>query len=147
TFPALRTPVLAAVNGDALAGGFGLVCSADIVIAVDTARLGTIEATLGTWPAVAQSPALRRVPAKAAITNILTGEPFSAGRAQQLGVIDEAVPADHLQERVAYYAEAVQRSGAAGRLGRPLMYASFDQDYGQALRSGAEGFIQLFSSK
>ncbi|WP_372698676.1 enoyl-CoA hydratase/isomerase family protein [Arthrobacter sp. JSM 101049] len=143
-FPTLRTPVIAAVNGDALAGGFGLVCSADVVIVVDTARLGTIEATLGTWPAVAQAPALRRVPAKAAITNILTGEPFTAERAERLGVVDEVVPAAELDERVAHYARAVQLSGAAGRLGRPLMHAALDQDYGQALRSGAEGFVELF---
>lgn len=145
-FPTLRTPVIAAVNGDALAGGFGLVCSADIVVAVDTALLGTIEAKLGTWPAVAQGPALRRVPPKAAITNILTGEPFTAGRAERLGVIDEAVPAAQLHQRVAHYAAAVQRSGAAGQLGRPLMYAALDQDYGPALRAGAEGFVELFQN-
>lgn len=48
-FPASRTPVFAAVNGDALEGGFGLVGSCGIVIAVKSAKLGTIEASLGAW--------------------------------------------------------------------------------------------------
>ena len=142
----LGTPIVAAVNGDALAGGFGIVCGADIVIAVETARLGTIEASLGTWPAIAQGTALRRVPEKAALRNILTGVPFTAEESVHLGIIDEAVPESELERRVSHYAEAVQQAGAAVALCRPLAYRALDPNYSSSLRSGADAFVQLFSS-
>ncbi|WP_051423199.1 enoyl-CoA hydratase/isomerase family protein [Arthrobacter sp. MA-N2] len=143
-FPESTTPIIAAVNGDALAGGFGLACSADIVIAVDTAQLGTIEARLGTWPAIAQVAAARRVPLKAAITNALTGDPFDAARSLALGIVDEVVPREDLDARIEHYAEAVMRSGEAVRIGRPLFYRSLNQEYRTALHEGAAGFTALF---
>lgn len=143
-FPKARKPILAAVNGDALAGGFGLVCSADIAIAVEDSRLGTIEASLGTWPMIAQGPVARRVPVKAAITNALTGVPFSADRARELGVVDEVVPADQLTERILHYAELAMSGGAAALAGRALFLASADQPYDQALREGADAFVEMF---
>lgn len=139
-----RTPILAAVNGDALAGGFGLVCSADIVVAAEGTRLGTIEATLGTWPVIAQVAAARRVPPKAAITNALTGHPFDAPRAYELGIIDEVVPADRLRSRVEEYARLAMGSGAAGAVGRPLFHRGTTQPLDQALREGADAFVTMF---
>lgn len=141
----MGTPIIAAVNGDALAGGFGLVCSADIVIAVDTAKLGTIEASLGTWPAIAQGPALRRLSEKAALRNILTGIPFSAEESAQFGLVDEVVSAEDLQQRVQHYAELVQQAGPATALCRPLAYQALDSDYSASLRRGANAFVELFS--
>ena len=55
--PTLGKPVIAAVNGDALASGYALVCAADIAVTVDSARIGTFEASVGIWPMVAQVPA------------------------------------------------------------------------------------------
>ncbi|GAA1016379.1 putative enoyl-CoA hydratase echA8 [Acrocarpospora pleiomorpha] len=143
-FPRSRTPILAAVNGDALAGGFGLVCAADIVIAVEGSRLGTIEATLGTWPMIAQVAAARRVPEKAAITNALTGQPFTAARALDLGIVDEVVPTDRLHERVTHYAHLSMAGGAAALVGRPLFYRGKGQTIDDALRESAEAFIGMF---
>ncbi|WP_020499056.1 enoyl-CoA hydratase/isomerase family protein [Sciscionella marina] len=143
-FPRARKPILAAVNGDALAGGFGLVCSADIVIAVEGCRLGTIEATLGTWPMIAQGPVARRVPIKAALTNALTGQPFGARRAHELGIVDEVVPAGHLADRVHHYAELAQGGGQAALAGRSLFLASREEPYEQALRQGADAFVEMF---
>ncbi|SKG68536.1 enoyl-CoA hydratase/isomerase [Mycobacteroides abscessus subsp. bolletii] len=143
-FPRARKPILAAVNGDALAGGFGLVCSADVAIAVEGCRLGTIEASLGTWPMIAQSPVARRVPIKAALTNALTGVPFNADRARELGIVDEVVPADQLTERIRHYAELAMSGGAAALAGRALFLASADQPYDQALREGADAFVEMF---
>jgi enoyl-CoA hydratase/carnithine racemase len=145
-FPRSRTPILAAVNGDALAGGFGLVCSADIVVAVEGSRLGTIEATLGTWPMIAQVAAARRVPEKAAITNALTGQPFTAQRALQLGIVDEVVRPEELVEGVMHYAELSMAGGAAALIGRPLFYRSTGQHIDDALREGADAFVSMFGA-
>lgn len=143
-FPVARKPILAAVNGDALAGGFGLVCSADIVVAAEGSRLGTIEATLGSWPMIAQAPVVRRVPVKAALTNALTGQPFDARRALELGIVDDVVPAARLADRTRHYARLAMAGGPAALDGRALFLAGRDLPYDQALRRGADAFVRIF---
>ena len=120
--------MVAAVNGDALAGGFGLACAADIVLAVEGASLGTIEAKLGTWPMIAQVPASRRVPVKAGLRNALTGVPFTTREAKDLGIIDEIVPdGDLLRARVTQIVREATVGGDAARRGKPML-VGFDQD-------------------
>jgi enoyl-CoA hydratase/carnithine racemase len=53
--PELRKPVIGRINGHALAGGFGLACSCDLLVAVDRATFGTPEINLGLWPAMIQA--------------------------------------------------------------------------------------------
>jgi enoyl-CoA hydratase/carnithine racemase len=142
-FPELRTPVVAAVNGDALAGGFGLLCSADVVIAVEDANVGTIEAQFGSWPVVAQVAALRRAPFPALMSNVLTGVPLPAARAEQLGIVDEVVSADALDHRVRALAEAVTAAGDSIAIGRPALYRAATLPYREALRAGADAFVAL----
>jgi enoyl-CoA hydratase/carnithine racemase len=143
-FTRARKPILAAINGDALAGGFGVLCSADIVIAADHVQMGTIEASMGTWPALAKVPGLRRVPPKAMITNCLTGVPFTAQRAWELNIVDEVVPFDQLRARVRAYADLVVRGGSAAQAGRPLFYRAAALPTEDALRECAEAFISNF---
>ncbi len=76
--PTLGKPVIAAVNGDALASGYAIVCAADIAVTIDSARIGTFEASVGIWPMVAQIPPLQRLHPRHALENLLTGEPFDA---------------------------------------------------------------------
>lgn len=146
TLAETRLPVIAAANGDALAGGFGLVCSADIVIAAEAASFGTIEASLGTWPTIAQVPASRRVPPKAALRNALTGVPFSSAEALALGIVDEVLPTgEEVLARAEEIARQVGRGNRAVALGRPLLTALLSgPDYHAELERGAEGFIELF---
>ena len=95
-FPRLGKPVIAAVNGDALASGYALVCAADIAVTVDSARIGTFEASVGIWPMVAQVPPLQRLHPRHALENLLTGEPFDARRAYEIGIVNEVVGAGEL---------------------------------------------------
>ncbi|MCB1274073.1 MAG: enoyl-CoA hydratase/isomerase family protein [Leucobacter sp.] len=144
----LGKPVIAAVTGDALAGGFGLACSADLVITVRAASLGTIETTLGTWPTIAQVPASRRVPPKAALRNVLTGVPFTADEALELGIVDEVLEdAESVLARAAELAELVGRGNRATELGRPLLSDLLirgSAGYRKDLERGAQAFIELF---
>jgi enoyl-CoA hydratase/carnithine racemase len=142
-FPELRTPVVAAVNGDALAGGFGLMCSADIVLAVDDALLGTIEARFGSWPVIAQVAALQRTPFPALRRNVLTGQPFTAEQAERLGVVDEIVPAADLHTRALEVAEEITVAGDAVATGRRALYRAGRLPFRKALRAGADAFIAL----
>jgi enoyl-CoA hydratase/carnithine racemase len=143
-FPRLGKPVIAAVNGDALAGGYGLVCAADLAVAVDTARLGTFEVSVGLWPMIAQVPALHRLNPRQALENIITGEPFDAARALAIGAVNRVVQSDALTTEVERLAELCIRSGAAGRVGRRAFYRMADISYDDALTDSLEAFRQMF---
>ena len=145
-FPGSRKPIVGAVRGDALAGGFGLLCSCDVVVLGSGAEVGTIEAQFGAWPMLAQVPVTRRVPEKAALLNILTGEPFTAERALALGVVDEVVAPGDVQDRAQHWARKVAVAGAACAVGRPLFFRGRDQDYIRALKGAQDAFARSFTA-
>jgi enoyl-CoA hydratase/carnithine racemase len=143
-FPKLGKPVIAAVNGDALAGGYGIVCAADLAVAVETARLGTFEVSVGLWPMIAQVPALHRLNPRQALENIITGDPFDAHRALQLGAVNRVVAAGELWPAVEELAAACTRAGAAGLIGRRAFYRFADMPYDDALTGSLEAFREMF---
>lgn len=85
-FPA---PVVARVNGHALAGATGLIACADIAVAVRGAKMGFTEARLGLAPAVISAYVIPRIGVGAARRYFLTGEVFDADRAYDLGLVHE----------------------------------------------------------
>jgi enoyl-CoA hydratase/carnithine racemase len=143
-FPLLGKPLLAAVNGDAVAAGYGFVCAADVAIAVESAKIGTYEASVGIWPMIAQVPALQRLQPRHAIWNILTGEPYPAARARELGIVNEVVPADELDATIADCVERVTRAGGALAAGRRSFYRFLDLSYDDALTAAFEEFSKMF---
>jgi enoyl-CoA hydratase len=92
-----RKPVIAAVDGLATAGGCEIVLAADMVVASTRASFGLAEAKRNL---IAGAGGLFRLPRAigraAAMEAILTGDPFSAERAYQLGLVNAVVPADEL---------------------------------------------------
>ena len=88
-----RKPVIAAVNGLALGGGFELVLAADLVVAADHVELALPEVTLGI---VADSGGLlrlpRRLPSVVAAELLLTGRRMTAAEALERGVVNTVVP-------------------------------------------------------
>jgi len=143
--PTLGVPVIAAVNGDALMSGFSLVCAADIAIGVEGARLGTIEASLGLWPTIAQVPVLHRLLPGHALANILTGEPFSAQRAYEVGALTKVVAATELEAEVDHWLALSTRSKALAR-GRQSAHRLLSLPYAQALDASFEEFTNLFAT-
>ena len=73
-----RVPVIARVNGHALAGGFGLVCACDFAVVADHARLGVPEARIGIFPMMILPFMLRTIPRRKLLELCVTGEPISA---------------------------------------------------------------------
>jgi enoyl-CoA hydratase/carnithine racemase len=144
--PTLGKPVIAAVNGDALASGYALVCAADIAVTVDSARIGTFEATVGIWPMVAQVPPLQRLHPRHALENLLTGEPFDAQRAYEIGIVNEVVGADELWPAVERWAQRSIRAGAALAAGRRSFYRFRDLSYDDALDASLEEFRRMFTA-
>ncbi|WP_372893814.1 crotonase/enoyl-CoA hydratase family protein [Rhodosalinus sp.] len=92
-------PVIAAVQGAALAGGFELVLSCDMVVAAEGAKFGLPEVKRGLFPAGGGTIRLpRRIPPVLANEMLLTGEPIEAERAHALGLVNRVVPAGVLVE-------------------------------------------------
>jgi enoyl-CoA hydratase/carnithine racemase len=99
-------PVIAAVNGTAWAGGFLLAQSCDLCVAADTATFAISEVKVGRgapWAA----PLSWLVPPRIALQIMLTGDPISAQRACELGLVNEVVPLAQLRPRVQALAERI----------------------------------------
>ncbi|MBT8201577.1 MAG: enoyl-CoA hydratase/isomerase family protein [Acidimicrobiia bacterium] len=93
-------PFVGKIAGHAVAGGTGLAASMDISVAIEDARFGFTEVRLGLAPAIISViclPKMRRADAGDAF---LRGRQFDAREAARLGLINQAVPADDLDERI-----------------------------------------------
>ena len=145
-FPGQGKPIIAAVNGDALASGYSLVCAADLAITVDHARIGTFEASVGIWPMIAQVPALQRLHPRHALQNLLTGEPFDARRAYEIGIVNEVVGAGELWSAVERWARLSVRAGKALPAGRRSFYRFRELSYDDALTASLEEFRAMFTT-
>ncbi|GLT11928.1 enoyl CoA dehydratase/isomerase [Sulfitobacter porphyrae] len=92
-----RKPVIAAVQGTAVAGGFEIVLACDMVVAADTAKFGLPEARRGLIAGAGGVFRLaRRLPIAVVNEMILIGDLFPAARALELGLINRVVPADDI---------------------------------------------------
>jgi methylglutaconyl-CoA hydratase len=96
----LPKPTVAAVNGSAVAGGAGLVTVCDLAVSVPEARFGYPEVRRGLVAAMVMPHMLRHIGERAARYLLLTGELIDASEAQRVGLINEVVPAEQLQDRV-----------------------------------------------
>ncbi|MGW1915324.1 crotonase/enoyl-CoA hydratase family protein [Streptomyces sp. NPDC002076] len=109
TRAAVRKPLIAAVEGWALGGGFEMVLACDLIVAAEDARFGLPETTRGLVAAEGGLVRLpRRLPYHVAARVLLTGEPLTAAEAKQYGLVNELTPpgtaltvARELAERVA----------------------------------------------
>jgi enoyl-CoA hydratase len=113
-FAALRKcakPIIAAVNGHALAGGFEVVLMCDLIVSVDTARFGIPEVKRGLFAAGGGVRLPSRIPLALAMEMGLTGDPIDAQRAATLGLINQVVPASELREAALALAARVTANG------------------------------------
>jgi methylglutaconyl-CoA hydratase len=92
-------PVIAAVNGAAIAGGCGIATLADFTLAVPEAKLGYSEVRIGFIPALVSVFLRRQIGEKYATDLLLTGRIVDAAEALRIGLITEVVPAEKLLER------------------------------------------------
>src|SRR5450432_506247 len=116
-------PIIAAVNGPALAGGFEIVLSCDLVIAADTARFGIPEAQRGLMAAAGGLIRLpKRVPLAVALELAMTGDPIDAQRALALGLVNRVVAAGEVLDVACSIADRIgENSPIAVRLSRQLV--------------------------
>lgn len=135
TMHQLGKPLIAMVNGPALAGGMGLAVACDLVVAADTATFGTTEIAVGLWPMMITSEITRSVGRKRTLEMMLTGAKLSAAEALACGLITRVVPAAELEAAtLALATELAEKSPAAIRLGLHAFYRSQDLEQGDQLR-------------
>ena len=99
-------PVIAVVNGPAIGGGAELVAFCDLVIATPRARFALPEITIGMFPPLASTMFPYLVGAKLALELVLTGEPITAERARDLGLVNRLFPEAQLDQAIS---DLVQR--------------------------------------
>jgi len=104
----LDIPVIAKVNGYALGGGMEIVLGADIVVAADGAKFGLTEPRVGRLALDGGIHQLvRRVPYTQAMGMLLTGRKAGAAEMQTMGLVNEVVPADELDDAVQRWVDQI----------------------------------------
>lgn len=104
-------PLIAAANGSALAGGFEMMISCDMVIAADHAKFGIPEASRGLVAGAGGLVRLpKRVPLTIALEMALTAEPIDAPRAYELGLVNRVVPGDQVLDAAIALAERIAKN-------------------------------------
>jgi enoyl-CoA hydratase/carnithine racemase len=130
----LGKPIVGRINGHALAGGFGLACACDLLVAVDTATFGTPEINVGLWPMMIQAVLSRNLPRKALMEMLMLGDRWTATQLQQYGLVNRVVPAERLDVEVGSLAgRLAEKSTAIMRLGRDSFYSQQDMEFEDAL--------------
>ena len=91
TVDRIRTPIIAAVHGAALAGGTGLAANAHIVFATPEARFGLTEIRIGLWPVLIFRAVVRAIGERRAVELSLTGREFNGAEALSYGLVSDVV--------------------------------------------------------
>ncbi len=100
-------PVIAAVNGPAIAGGMGLATIADFTLATPESKFGYTEVRVGFVPAIVASFLLRQIGEKHTRDLLLTGRLIKAQEALQLGLVTQIVMADELMKTARALAQSL----------------------------------------
>jgi len=141
-------PMIAAVNGPALAGGFEIVLSCDLVVAADTARFGIPEVQRGLMAAAGGLIRLpKRVPLAVALELAMTGDPIDAPRALALGLVNRVVAAGEVLDVACAIADRIgENSPIAVRLSRQLVREAAELPEADGWRRTNELVVQVFAS-
>ncbi|MEM7220515.1 MAG: enoyl-CoA hydratase-related protein [Pseudomonadota bacterium] len=124
----LTKPVIAAVNGVAMGGGFEIALACDLIIASEAARFALPEPKVGL---AALAGGLNRLPrqigSKRALGMILTGRHVDAAEGERLGFVNEVVPADDLMDAALRWAQMIcEGAPLSVRASKDVVYRSLD---------------------
>jgi methylglutaconyl-CoA hydratase len=137
-FRALPKPVIAAVQGNALAGGCGLATACDLVLAHEGARFGYPEVQRGFVPAMVLTLLRRAVGEKIAFDLAATGRLLSAEEARAIGLVSRTVAAETFDGEVASVAAALAGASATALgLTKKLLYELDGLGIADGIRLGA----------
>jgi methylglutaconyl-CoA hydratase len=131
-------PIVAAVRGRALAGGCGLATACDLILAAESAQFGYPEVNIGFIPAMVMAILRRSVSEKRAFELLTTGESIGAREAQNIGLINRALPDATFEAGVEEYVERLAaKPASAVSLTKSLLYHIDGMTFGAAIEAGA----------
>ncbi len=136
----LSKPVIAQIEGHAIAGGCGLAAICDFSFAVDEAKFGYTEVKIGFVPAIVMVFLLRKIGERNAKDLLLTGKLISAAQAQDLGLINAVVGIENIQSVVDDLCKELiqQTSRASLKATKQMIAAVQEMDLDAALNYAAE---------
>jgi methylglutaconyl-CoA hydratase len=135
----MRKPIIAAVQGNALAGGAGLATACDLIVADENAVFGYPEVKLGFVPAMVMALLIRSIGEKHAFELSTFGNTFTANEAHRMGLINRVLPSSNFESGVAQFvSELAQRSVSAVQLIKKLVYDIDGMSFEDAINRGAE---------
>ncbi len=130
----LKAPVLCALNGHALAGGFGLVIACDLVIAKAGIRIGTPEINVGVFPFMISALMQRNIPRKRMAELILLGDQMTIEEAKELNIVNRVIAPPEFDNTVQEWARRLAaKSPLMIKLGKRALFEMQDQPLMQAL--------------
>lgn len=141
-------PTVARIQGDAIAGGMGLVAACDMAVSVDTACFCLSEVKLGLIPATISPYVIRAMGARAAHRYFLTAERFTAQEALRLGFVHEVVQPNQLDAKLNEITQAlVKNSPNAVKVCKKLVQdVAFAEMSQPLIEKTVEGIADIRSS-
>jgi len=129
----LTLPLVARVNGHAMAGGLGLLGMCDMAVAADTALFGMPEVKIGIFPMQIMAVLQRIIPPRKCYEMALSGEPVDAREAVEIGLVNYAVPPAELDAKTDWLlARLLDKSPTAIRRGKYAMRITEQLNFDQA---------------
>jgi len=144
-----RKPLIAAVEGYALAGGLELAISCDLIVTADNAKFGIPETKRGLAAAAGGLIKLpRQIPPRLAMELALTGDFISAQRAYEIGLVNEVVPAGTALEAAKTLAGRIVANGPlAVAVSKQVILQSEDWSASEMWQKQQELVMPVFSSE
>ena len=140
----LPKPTIARINGTTIGGGNGFLSACDISVASEEARFGLSEVKIGLVPAAISPYVIHRIGESKAREYFLTGRRVSARRALEIGLVNEVVPLDKLEEAVQEIAELLLTSGPeAVAACKELIYRTIRMSFEEVKKFTAEMIANL----
>ena len=145
----MSKPVIAAVNGYALGGGFELALACDIIYAAEKARVGFPEVTLGILPGFGGTQRTARLTGVARAKELIfSGKAISAKEAYEMGILNKVTPDGELMEAVESLAASIMSAGPIGvGLAKASINKSASVDVDSGLDFEAEAFGLCFGTE
>lgn len=130
----LKKPIIAAVNGYALAGGLGLAAVCDITFANESALFGAPEINVGLWGMMISAPLIQTIGSKKTYELFYTGKKVNALEAKEIGLVNAVYLDSELMEEVTKFAcQLAKRNPTALTFGREAMQMIQGMDYEKSL--------------
>mgnify|MGYP005655157563 FL=1 len=145
---AFSKPLIARVNGDAMAGGMGVLAMCDLAVAGDHARFALPEVRIGLFPVLIVAALRRIIPRRVMMEMAITGEFFDAVFARDISLVNYVIPLAELDAKVEWLTDRiVNKAPMAVRRGKHAMRHMWDMNLDDSLAYAQSELVQLFATR